>query len=68
MGALPDYLVNALLYLLTNGAMFSLDAIPLVLALITVPAIKQKDVRQKNKICHFSVLHLSVWRRRFSSS
>ena len=30
-------------------------------ALIVVSATRQKNVRQKNKRCHFSVLHFSVW-------
>jgi len=29
--------------------------------LIVVSATRQKNVRQKNKRCHFSVLHFSVW-------
>src|SRR5215510_2070499 len=31
------------------------------LAVIIISATRQKDVRQKNKNCHFSVSHLSVW-------
>jgi hypothetical protein len=40
---------------------FSMRQVEPPLDVIIISATRQKNVRQKNKNCHFSVSHFSVW-------